>query len=131
MSYTIMIKALLLFIILNTGACIGQEIECQYAPSNDYTGMCESFYTNGNIRSQTEFLNGMRNGNHTEYYGDGRLAASATYYKELYIGKIYRYSQDSIVIFFIELDSTETGKFIYYDKDGKTTLATGQFKNAY
>lgn len=112
-------------------SCIGQEIECAYAPSNDFTGTCESFYSNGNIRSQTDFVNGLRHGNHLEYYKDGQLAASAILHQEAYIGKVYRYSQDSIVLFEMELDSTETGEFVYYNENGTQILATGQFKNSY
>jgi TonB family protein len=130
-DYTNMIKALISFAFLLSVTCFGQEVECQYALTEDFTGVCESFYANGNIRSQTDFLNGIRHGNHREFYKDGQLSASATFDMEYYAGKIYRYSLDSIVIFEMELDSMETGKFIHYSKNGKNILATGQFKESY
>lgn len=126
-----MIKTIFFLIFITSLNCKAQNIECEFAPTADFTGTCESFYLNGNIRSQTDFLNGLRHGNHREYYIDGQIAASATYNKEAYIGKIYRFSPDSIVTFEMEMDSTESGKFIRYSKDGAHVLATGQFKNSY
>ena len=126
-----MIKAFLTFISIITITCHAQEIECQYPPSGNYTGTCETFYFNGKIRSQTNFVNSVRHGEHIEYYKDGQIAATATFYQEQYIGKAYRYSRDSTVLLEMDLDSTETGKFIYYSEDGKGTLVTGQFKNGF
>jgi TonB family protein len=126
-----MIKVLFSLTFLIVLNCIGQDIECSYAPSGDYTGTCESFYSNGKIRSQTDFVNGLRYGNHKEYYKDGQLAASAAFRKESYIGKCYRYSQSGIIVLKLDLDSTETGDFVHYSVNGKQILETGQFKKGY
>lgn len=124
-------KLLIPFTFLLSITSLGQEIECQYPPTGDYTGVCESFYADGSIRSQTDFSNSLRNGNHREYYKNGQLAAIATFHQEYYVGKAYRYSQDSIKILEMTLDSTETGEFTAYSKNGKQIIATGKFKNSY
>lgn len=123
--------SIILLFAASSTSCIGQEIECQYAPSNRFTGKCESFYTNGNIRSETDFINGLRHGNHREYYKNGRIAASTEFFEESYIGKVLRFSPDSILIFEMELDTNETGKFVHYSDDGTQILTTGQFKSSY
>lgn len=126
-----MIKTIFSLILLLSFASNAQEIECQYAPSEDFTGTCESFYTNGNIRSQTDFLNGLRHGKYREYYADGKIAAIATFHEDSYIGKIFRFSPDSTVVFAMELDSTESGEFVALSNDGSQLVAMGKFKNSY
>lgn len=126
-----MIKLLFSVILLLSVNCFSQERECLYPPSANFTGTCESLYSNGNIQSKTDFLNGLRNGDYREYYKNGQLAASASFFRESYIGECYRYSKDSSVVFKMVLDSTETGYFIKYSNDGKRILATGQFKKSF
>ncbi|MDG1333961.1 MAG: TonB family protein [Crocinitomicaceae bacterium] len=126
-----MTRILLAFALLFTSTCLAQEVECQYAPSANFTGTCESFYSNGNIRSQTDFSDGLRDGSHKEYYMNGQVAASATFDQETYIGEIYRYSPKGTVIFEMELDSNETGTFIYFNDDGKSVLTSGRFKKGF
>lgn len=126
-----MIKLVLIASFLFSLNGFSQEIECQYAPSNDFTGTCEAFYSSGELRSQTDFVNALRHGNHIEYYENGKTAASCTFNKERYISEAIRYSENGVIIFKMVLDSTETGSFIHYGENGKLILATGQFKNSY
>lgn len=123
-----LISSLTILLVLSA---FGQEIECQYPPSRNFTGTCEAFYTDGSIKVRTDFTESLRNGNHVEYFRNGNIAATAVFSMESYIGPAFRYSETGAVTFKMELDSSETGVFTRYSNDGKTVLATGQFKKGY
>ncbi|MGB0933130.1 MAG: energy transducer TonB [Lishizhenia sp.] len=124
-------KAILFFLLTSTAFCYSQQRDCEYSPTEFYTGKCESVFPNGKLRSVTNFVNGLRHGEFHQYYESGKIASYVNFYDDKYVGKSYRFSKDSVVTFILYLDSTETGNFQKYNRNGSQLIATGKFKNGF
>lgn len=103
---------------------------CTDSINQNYTGICETYYSDGSLKSRTSYVNGIKNGEYTEYYQFGDIGARANFINGKLNGKVYRYYPDSTLQLRMDLDNEETGIYEHFWLDG-TKNESGKFKNGF
>ena len=92
-------------------------------------GKCYSYYSNGNLESVINYVNGKGNGPYTVYYEDGTIKMSGSLFNGEKNGQFIEYDEYGDKNFeYIIKNGKLNGKFIAYHGNGKIR-ATGTYLN--
>ena len=126
MKYSPFILVVLIFnscgTIQDCGALKFDETErLTYNESKLFTGICQSYYYSGKIRSKEEYINGKDHGKWTFFFRNGSVQTTGKFNKGVKIGKWeYFYENGNIwKINFFDSDGDKTGEWIEYNEKGE------------
>lgn len=69
-------------------------------PKDGYTGVCQTYFKNGQVELRKNLLRGKTNGFVFTYYENGALKSLKEYDMNLQVGDHFAYSEDGRLIFF-------------------------------
>lgn len=118
------IKSILFILFINSAVA---QISCD-SISNEFTGVCTTSYSDGVVKSTTQYEDGVKQGEYREYYHHGELGAKGNFENGHFTGKYERFSPSGSVILTAEINDKGTGEMSEYSFDG-TVLIHGKFKN--
>ncbi len=104
------------------------QVGCD-APDSLYTGICETYYKTGAVKTRTTFEKGVRQGLFQTYLENGTLLAEAQYEQDHLRGEMYRNFENGKPKIRIETDESGTGIAFVYSRFGdEDKPATIKFK---
>jgi len=78
-------------------------------PKDGFTGICKTYYKNGQVELNKSLKDGKTHGTVLSYYENGQLKSSKEFDMNLQIGKHMAYSEDGSLIFY---GKYERGKLV-------------------
>lgn len=119
----------LLFYSCSNSNCLdlGYSDGITYKNNNKYSGNCESYHTNGNLKSKQSYKNGLDHGEWIFYFQNGIIQTMGTFNEGIRIGKWeYFYENGSIwKEQFYDSKGNRVGRWNTYDLTGDLIEATG------
>lgn len=112
----------LLFVLIASSSFA--QIQCDSIPSNFTTR-----YSDGAVKSTTNYLNGIKQGEYKEYYSFGNIGAKGNFTNGNFTGHYERYSPDGTVILRADIDEKGTGAMTEFNYNGEVIMTKGKFKD--
>jgi TonB family protein len=121
-------KIIVLLCLTFLGSSVLSQVHCD-SIDQDFSGMCVSTYSDGVIKSTTNYLNGVKNGEYKEFYHHGEPGAEGNYSEGNLVGVFERFSPYGEVILRTDIDETGNGELTKFNYNGSAIMTTGTFKN--
>ncbi|PHR35577.1 MAG: hypothetical protein COA38_01615 [Fluviicola sp.] len=118
------IKSIFFILFINSAVA---QISCD-SILNTFTGVCTTSYSDGVIKSTTQYENGVKQGEYREYYHHGELGAKGNFENGHLVEKFERFSPTGSLILAAEINDKGTGEVSEYNFNG-AILVHGKFKN--
>jgi len=112
----------------------GVKVSTEHYVEGKLEGVIINYYPEGVIAEQIPYKHGLKEGEWTQYFSDGKIKLKATYVNDLIEGLMLIYYQNGIPeVSGIYKNNLKHGQWMYFTDKGvlykKETYANGQLKN--